>query len=47
MCYMINNIVAIQADHPATLNPQTDTSIFLANEAQERKYKIFFLNFVC
>ncbi len=39
---MINNIVAIQADHPATLNPQTDTSIFLANEAQEKKYKIFF-----
>ena len=39
---MINKIVAIQGDHPATLNPQTDTSIFLANEAQDKKYKIFY-----
>ena len=39
---MINKIVAIQGDHPSTLNPLTDTSIFLANEIQKRKYKIFY-----
>tara|TARA_Y100001970_G_scaffold255581_1_gene332421 strand:- start:12215 stop:13141 length:927 start_codon:yes stop_codon:yes gene_type:complete len=39
---MINKIVAIQGDHPSALNPLTDTSIFLANEIQKKKYKIFY-----
>ena len=39
---MINKIVAIQGDHPNKLNLKSDTSIFLANEAQKRKYKIFY-----
>ena len=39
---MINKIVAIQGDHPSTLNPLTDTTIFLAKEIQKKKYKIFY-----
>ena len=39
---MINKIVAIQGNHPSKLNPATDTSIFLANEIQNKKYKIFY-----
>ena len=39
---MINKIVAIQGNHPTTLNPKNDTSIFLAKEAQKKKYKIFY-----
>ena len=39
---MINKIVAIQGNHPSILNPQTDTSIFLANEIQKKDYKIFY-----
>jgi len=39
---MTNKIVAIQGDHPKKLNPKTDTSIFLADEAQNKKYKIFY-----
>ncbi len=39
---MTNKIVAIQGDHPSKLNPKTDTSIFLANEIQNKKYKIFY-----
>ena len=39
---MINKIVAIQGNHPSELNPITDTSVFLANEIQNRKYKIFY-----
>ncbi len=39
---MINKIVAIQGNHPSKLNPISDTSIFLANEIQIKKYKIFF-----
>ena len=39
---MINKIVAIQGDHPSKLNPTTDTSIFLANEIQKKKYKVFY-----
>ena len=39
---MINKIVAIQGDHPSNLNPLNDTSIFLANEIQKKKYKIFY-----
>ena len=39
---MINKIVAIQGNHPNKLNPKTDTSIFLAKEAQKKNYKIFY-----
>ena len=39
---MINKIVAIQGDHPSKLNPLTDTSIFLANEIQKKKYNVFY-----
>ena len=41
---MISKIVAIQGDHPSKLNPLTDTSIFLANEIQKKRYKIFYYN---
>lgn len=40
---MTNKIVAVQGNHPSTLNPVTDTSVFLANEIQN-KYKIFYYN---
>jgi len=40
--YMINKIVAIQGDHPSKLNPLTDTTIFLANEIQNKEYNIFY-----
>ena len=33
---MINKIIAIQGNHPSTLNPKSDTSIFLANEIQKK-----------
>ena len=39
---MTNNIVAIQGNHPKTLIPNSDTTIFLAVEAQKKKYKIFY-----
>ena len=39
---MINKIVAIQGNHPSKLNPKTDTSIFLANEIQKKKYRVFY-----
>ena len=39
---MINKIVAIQGNHPSNLNPTTDTSVFLANEIQNKRYKIFY-----
>ena len=39
---MMNKIVAIQGDNLSTLNPLTDTSIFLANEIQKKRYKIFY-----
>ena len=39
---MTNKIIAIQGNHPSKLNPKTDTSIFLANEIQKKKYKIFY-----
>ena len=42
MNYMINKIIAIQGNHPLKLNLKTDTTIFLANEIQNRKYKIFY-----
>ena len=39
---MTNKIIAIQGDHPDKLNITTDTSIFLAIEAQNKKFKIFY-----
>jgi glutathione synthase len=39
---MINKIVAVQGNHPSKLNPITDTSVFLANEVQNKGYKIFY-----
>ena len=39
---MTNKIVAIQGNHPSKLKPLTDTSIFLAFEAQKLGYKIFY-----
>ena len=39
---MINKIIAVQGNHPSKLNPLTDTSAFLANEIQNKKYKIFY-----
>ncbi|MDA9233806.1 hypothetical protein N9O80_01095 [Candidatus Pelagibacter sp.] len=39
---MINKIIAIQGNHPSTLDLTSDTSIFLAVEAQNRKYRIFY-----
>ena len=39
---MTNKIVAIQGDNPSKLNAETDTSIFLANEIQNKRYKIFY-----
>ena len=41
---MINKIVAIQGDDPSKLNPISDTTIFLANEIQNKNYKIFYYN---
>ncbi|AFS47049.1 ATP-binding protein similar to prokaryotic glutathione synthetase [alpha proteobacterium HIMB5] len=38
---MTSKIVAIQGNHPSKLNTKSDTSIFLANEIQN-KYKIFY-----
>jgi len=38
----MNKIVALQGNHPSKLNPITDTSVFLANEIQSKKYKIFY-----
>ncbi|MDB9936732.1 glutathione synthase [Candidatus Pelagibacter sp.] len=39
---MTNKIIAIQGNHPSKLNLVTDTSIFLAHEIQNKKYKIFY-----
>ena len=39
---MISKIVAIQGNDPSELNPKTDTSVFLANEIQKKKYSIFY-----
>ena len=39
---MTNKIIAIQGNNPSKLNPKSDTSIFLAIEAQNKKYKIFY-----
>ena len=42
MIYMTNKTIAIQGNHPSKLNPGTDTSIFLANEIQNKNYRIFY-----
>jgi len=39
---MTSKIVAIQGNHPSKLNSTSDTSVFLAVEAQKIKYKIFY-----
>ena len=39
---MTSKIVALQGNHPSTLNPEVDTSIFLANEIQKKRYEIFY-----
>jgi glutathione synthase len=39
---MTSKIIAVQGNHPSKLNPITDTSIFLAHEMQNKKYKIFY-----
>lgn len=39
---MTNKIVAIQGDHLKNLNVKTDTTIFLAHEAQRRGFKLFY-----
>jgi len=39
---MINKIVAIQGNHPSKLNPKTDTSVFLAQEIQNKNYRVFY-----
>ena len=39
---MTNKIVAIQGNHPSKLNPETDTSVFLAHEIQSKNYRIFY-----
>ena len=42
MNYMINKIVAVQGNYPSKLNSVTDTSVFLANEIQNKGYEIFY-----
>ena len=39
---MTSKIIAIQGNDLSKLNPKTDTSVFLANEIQRKKYKIFY-----
>ena len=39
---MKNKILAIQGNSLKKINPESDTSIFLANEIQKKKYKIFY-----
>ena len=42
MIYMTNKIIAIQGNHPSQLIPKSDTSVFLAIEAQKKNYRIFY-----
>ena len=42
MIYMTNKIVAIQGDNLKKINIKTDTTIFLANEAQNEGYKLLY-----
>ena len=39
---MTNKIIGIQGDKLDKINISSDTSIFLANEAQKLGYKIFY-----
>ena len=39
---MTNKIIAIQGNHPSKLNPKTDTSVFLAQEIQNKNYRVFY-----
>ena len=39
---MKSKTIAIQGDSLNKLNPKTDTTIFLAVEAQKKSYKIFY-----
>ena len=39
---MTNKIIAIQGNHPSQLIPKSDTSVFLAIEAQKKNYRIFY-----
>ena len=39
---MTNKIVAVQGNNPSKLNPVTDTSVFIANEIQNKNYSIFY-----
>ena len=41
MIYMTNKIIAIQGNHPSKLNPETDTSIFLANKSKVKTIEFF------
>ena len=41
---MTNKIVAIQGNNPSKLNPETDTSVFLAHEIQSKNYRIFYFD---
>ena len=40
---MKNKIVPIQGNNLKTINPKSDTSIFLANEIQKKKIQNFLL----
>ncbi len=42
----MNKIVAIQADPIEKINPKTDTTLLLALEAQKRKHKIYWFEYV-
>ena len=44
---MTSKIIAIQGNDLSKLNPKTDTSVFLANEIQSKKYKIFWKSKIC
>tara|TARA_Y100000591_G_scaffold221558_1_gene192942 strand:- start:199 stop:1125 length:927 start_codon:yes stop_codon:yes gene_type:complete len=41
---MTSKIIAIQGNNLSTLKPNTDTTIFLANEVQNKGYKVFYYN---
>ena len=41
---MKNKIVAIQGNNLKTINPKSDTSIFLAKEIQKKNTKFFIMN---
>ena len=41
---MKNKIVAVQGNSLNQLNPKTDTTIFLALEAQKKNLKYFIMN---